>query len=154
MACCVYSCECICCFLQRTTRTVVVCVFPGVFLSSRVTGACSVTTDLIMRVNVRTTTTTTTTTDISLQTARCAANSSLEGVLDIRIKCQVKALRVFFWSFLCFLLFVSKIKKDAGPKTVSASLEIPYFPRMFSACRRPIMYIYIIHQVYSSTQHM
>ena len=38
-----------------------VCVFPGVFLSSRVTGACPVTTDLIMRVNVRTTTTTTTT---------------------------------------------------------------------------------------------
>ena len=35
----------------------VVCVFPGVFLSSRVTGACPVTTDLIMRVNVRTTTT-------------------------------------------------------------------------------------------------
>ncbi len=33
--------------------------FPGVFLSSRVTGACPVTTDLIMRVNVRTTTTTT-----------------------------------------------------------------------------------------------
>ena len=29
------------------------------FLSSRVTGACLVTTDLIMRVNVRTTTTTT-----------------------------------------------------------------------------------------------
>ena len=29
--------------------------FPGVFLSSRVTGACPVTTDLIMRVNVRTT---------------------------------------------------------------------------------------------------
>ena len=38
-----------------------VCFFPGVFLSSRVTGACPVTTDLIMRVNVRTTTTTTTT---------------------------------------------------------------------------------------------
>ena len=35
--------------------------FPGVFLSSRVTGACPVTTDLIMRANVRTTTTTTTT---------------------------------------------------------------------------------------------
>ena len=34
----------------------VVCVLPGVFLSSRVTGACRVTTDLIMRVNVRTTT--------------------------------------------------------------------------------------------------
>ena len=33
-------------------------LFPGVFLSSRVTGACPVTTDLIMRVNVRTTTTT------------------------------------------------------------------------------------------------
>ena len=30
--------------------------FPGVFLSSRVTGPCPVTTDLIMRVNVRTTT--------------------------------------------------------------------------------------------------
>ena len=28
--------------------------FSGVFLSSRVTGACPVTTDLIMRVNVRT----------------------------------------------------------------------------------------------------
>ena len=31
-------------------------VFSEVFLSSRVTGACPVTTDLIMRVNVRTTT--------------------------------------------------------------------------------------------------
>ena len=31
--------------------------FPRVLLSSRVTGACPVTTDLIMRVNVRTTTT-------------------------------------------------------------------------------------------------
>ena len=30
--------------------------FPEVFLSLRVTGACPVTTDLIMRVNVRTTT--------------------------------------------------------------------------------------------------
>ena len=30
--------------------------FPGVFLNSRVTGACTVTTDLIMRVNVRITT--------------------------------------------------------------------------------------------------
>ena len=40
-----------------------VCVFfPGVFLHSRVTEACPVTTkDLIMRVNVKTTTTTTTT---------------------------------------------------------------------------------------------
>ena len=36
------------------------CFFPGVFLSSRVTGACPVTTDLIMRVIVRTTTTATT----------------------------------------------------------------------------------------------
>ena len=33
--------------------------FPGIFLSFRVTGACPVTTDLILRVNVRTTTTTT-----------------------------------------------------------------------------------------------
>ena len=31
------------------------CFFPGVFVSSTVTGACPVTTDLIMRVNVRTT---------------------------------------------------------------------------------------------------
>ena len=30
--------------------------FPGVFLSSRVTGACPVTTDLVVRVKVRTTT--------------------------------------------------------------------------------------------------
>ena len=36
-----------------------VCVLPGIFLSSGVTGACPVTTDLIMRVNVRITTTTT-----------------------------------------------------------------------------------------------
>ena len=36
------------------------CVFsPRVLLSSKVTGACPVTTDLIMRVNVGTTTTTT-----------------------------------------------------------------------------------------------
>ena len=34
----------------------VLCFVSGVFLSSRVTGACPVTTDLIMRVNVRTTT--------------------------------------------------------------------------------------------------
>ena len=34
------------------------CFFPGVFVGFRVTGACPVTTDLIMRVNVRTTTTT------------------------------------------------------------------------------------------------
>ena len=33
--------------------------FPGVFLHLGVTGACPVTTDLIMRVNVRTTTSTT-----------------------------------------------------------------------------------------------
>ena len=35
----------------------VVCVFPGVLLSSRVTGACPVNPDLIERVNVRKTTT-------------------------------------------------------------------------------------------------
>ena len=32
-------------------------LFPGVFLSFRVTGACTVTTDLIMRVDARATTT-------------------------------------------------------------------------------------------------
>ena len=42
-----------------TTFDLFVC-FPGVFLSSRVTGACPVTTDLIMRVNAKTTTTTST----------------------------------------------------------------------------------------------
>ena len=41
--------------------------FPGVFLGSRVTGACPVTTDLTMRVNVRTTTTTR---DLSVSPAR------------------------------------------------------------------------------------
>ena len=35
---------------------VCLCSFLGVFLSSRVTGACPVATDLIMRVNARTTT--------------------------------------------------------------------------------------------------
>ena len=39
-------------------------IFPGVFLSSRVTGTCHVTTDLIMRYNVRTTTTTATTVEV------------------------------------------------------------------------------------------
>ena len=44
-----------------------VCVFPwGVFLSSRVTGVYPVTTDLIMRVNVRTATTTTLTGSICI----------------------------------------------------------------------------------------
>ena len=33
----------------------VLCFFPGVFLSARVTCACPVTTDLIMRVDVRAT---------------------------------------------------------------------------------------------------
>ena len=42
--------------------------FPGVFLSSRVTGACPVTTDLTMRVNVRTAPTTTTTTTTPTKT--------------------------------------------------------------------------------------
>ena len=57
--------------LYACTTLGFVCVFfPGVFLHFRVTGACPVTTDLIMRVNVRatttikTTTTTTTTTTV------------------------------------------------------------------------------------------
>ena len=45
---------------MRAPPLVCLCSFPGVFLSSRVTGAGPVTTDLIMRVNVRTKTTTTT----------------------------------------------------------------------------------------------
>ena len=50
--------NCVSCDI-RAYHLVLFVFFPGVFLSSRVTGACSVTTDLIVRVNVRTTTTTT-----------------------------------------------------------------------------------------------
>ena len=46
------------------------CVFPGVFISSRVTGACPVATDLTIRLNVRTTTTTTTKTSPTTPTGR------------------------------------------------------------------------------------
>ena len=49
------------------TRYSVPLCFSRVFLSSRVTGACPVTTDLIMRVNVRTTTTTTFGIDIGVR---------------------------------------------------------------------------------------
>ena len=50
-----------------------VCVFfHGVFLHSRVTGACPVTTDLIMRVNVTTTTTETTATATATATTATA----------------------------------------------------------------------------------
>ena len=44
------------------------CFFSGVLLNSRVTAACPVTTDLIMRVNVRTTTTKTKTTTTTTRT--------------------------------------------------------------------------------------
>ena len=44
-------------FAMRVPPLVCLCFIPGVFLSSRVTGACPVTADLVMRVNVRTTTT-------------------------------------------------------------------------------------------------
>ena len=40
---------------MRVPPLVCLCLLPGVFLSSSVSGACPVTTDLIMRVNVRTT---------------------------------------------------------------------------------------------------
>ena len=46
--------NCVSCDM-RAHPLVYLCFFPGVFLISRVTGACPVTTDLIMRVNVRTT---------------------------------------------------------------------------------------------------
>ena len=51
--------------------------FPGVFLLSRVTGACPVTTDLIMRVNVKTTKTTTTTTTTTTMVLLCAIGSPI-----------------------------------------------------------------------------
>ena len=52
---------------------------PGVFLRSRVTGACPVTTDLIMRVNVRTTATTSKTFDRSQRTTRVLQSTKQDG---------------------------------------------------------------------------
>ena len=47
----------VCVFRVTYACTTLGCLFsPGLFLSSRVTGACPVTTTLIMRVNVRTAT--------------------------------------------------------------------------------------------------
>ena len=56
-------------------------VFPGVFLHSRVTGACPVTTDFIMRVNMRTTTTTTKTRLVRVRrnSTRLQSNMGCEG---------------------------------------------------------------------------
>ena len=62
---------------MRLPPLICLCFFPGVFLSSKVTGACPVTTDLIMRVNVRTTTTT-----IAVKTHR----SSLVYVVDMILR--------------------------------------------------------------------
>ena len=42
-----------CDIYMRVPPLVCLCFFPGVFLSSRMNGACPVTTDLIMRANVR-----------------------------------------------------------------------------------------------------
>ena len=47
--------NCVCCDICVYHLWFCLCFFPGVFLSSRVTGACPVTTDLILRVNMRTT---------------------------------------------------------------------------------------------------
>ena len=46
--------NCVSCDIVYACTTFVFVVLHGLFLSSRVTGACPVTTDLIMRVNVRT----------------------------------------------------------------------------------------------------
>ena len=86
--------------------------FPGVFLSSRVTGACPVTTDLTMRVNVRTTTTTTTTTTgwFALKTAMyCPVN--VQAVFSIQtvkfcscLLCTLaKTSPHFFFHFFCLI---------------------------------------------------
>ena len=69
--------NCVSCDILRSMRVpplLCLCFFPGVFLSSGVTGACPVTTELIMRVHVRTPTTTTTTT-----TTSTAAEEELTG---------------------------------------------------------------------------
>ena len=50
--------------------------FPGVFLSSRVTGARPVTPDLVMRVNVRTTTTTISRCESIMNGGNCLIKSS------------------------------------------------------------------------------
>ena len=73
--------------------------FPGVFFYSRVTGACPMTTDLIMRVNVRTTTTTTTTAAaaVSQHYTWCITDSN-EAAVPYRAnrdKCHIRHDRRF-----------------------------------------------------------
>ena len=47
--------NCVSCDIYVYHLLVCLCFIPGVFLSSRMTGACPATTDLIMQVNARTT---------------------------------------------------------------------------------------------------
>ena len=64
-----------------------VCVFfPGVLYRSRVTGACPVTTDLIMRVNVRTTTTATAATTTTTTTNNNNNNTRMLRVQNVRAR--------------------------------------------------------------------
>ena len=63
--------------------------FRRVFLSSRVTGACPVTTDLIMRVNVRTTTTTTTQNSVvSKREVVCSSQHNLTNLMLHFLHCD------------------------------------------------------------------
>ena len=82
------------------------CFFPNnrVFLSSRVTGACPVTTDLTMRVNVRTTTTTTMANVKPLMEVLLAAGP--EGCHE--------ALAVLSTLYNCTTSMVRKRRQDKG----------------------------------------
>ena len=81
---------------MRAPPLVCLCFFPGVFLSFRVTGACPVTADLIMRVNVRTTTTTTT---------LCLAPASLFRVRVLHIHAHTGGLAFLLLFFPLIIPF-------------------------------------------------
>ena len=118
--------NCVSCDIDYACTTFGLCCFPGVFLSSRVTGACPVTTDLIMRVNVRTTTTTTaaaaaervviqlhrlrTRYQVCIYTSTSyQANSNEEGQIFSALFCRCVDLFVDCSSF-CFGTYAQKMR--------------------------------------------
>ena len=68
--------NCVSCDIDCVYHLGLFVFFPRVFLSSRVTGACPVTTDLIMRVNVRTTQQQLTTTNMPQDLSKVVLNMS------------------------------------------------------------------------------
>ena len=71
------------------------CFFPGVFLSSRVTEACPVTTDLVMLVNVRTTTIAVVGIAAAVYDVCEIAKASCRRLLLIMENCRYKKNRFF-----------------------------------------------------------